>query len=147
MPFTWSCVKMKMISVVCLHFVISTQRMCFFQMILPRNNVNANYTRIYLSSQRQWGVVMKVLGGKLFYVTYPQTVHAGITHVMITKMAKSLQQEKGLNVLACYKQWEYTEAPSHSKNKDDDTYKKIAIVMKEVGLKKFLISFRNHSQR
>lgn len=68
------------------------------------------------------------------------------------KDGKKLIPTKGLNATTCYKQWEYIEAPSHSKNEDDDTYKKIAIVVvKEVRvgevLNKFEESFTKVKER
>ena len=85
---------------------------------------------------------MEVLGWKLCYGTYTQTVHAGITDVRIAKMVKNLYQKK-VSI-----HWHVTNSgntlnhPVTRKTKIMIPTKKIAIVMTEVRVWEVLGKFQ-----
>ena len=132
------------------NFVISTQRLCFFQ--VPKEQCKCHVHE---------NLFLKLEATRFSYESsWLQTVLCDISPnspcwnntCENCKDGKKLIPTKGLNASTCYKQWEYIEAPSHSKNEDDDTYKKIAIVVvKEVRvgevLNKFEESFTKVKER
>ena len=81
----------------------------------------------------QWGATTKVPDGKQYLQHIPQQSVLA-QHVLNVKDGKKFIPRKGLNVMTTKKQWNAIEVPNQSKSNtnDDETYKKIAIKLKEV---------------
>ena len=130
---------------------------CIFSTFCNLNPKNGlllgNYMKICSINWRLWGMITKILGGGLFYVILPQTVHAGATHVMNAQIGKKFVLRKALGAITSYKQWNTTEVPNMQKKRYDtntedcnnnipETYKKTATIIKEVRVGEMLEQFQ-----